>query len=65
MPNRKLNLLVPDEEIQKTAGVASPDSLTRGYGWLYQQHVIRWTRALTRFPDGWLSKSNTVRCIDI
>ncbi|MGI5835654.1 MAG: IlvD/Edd family dehydratase [Chloroflexota bacterium] len=43
VPNRKLNLLVPDEEIQRRLREwQAPTPLyRRGYGWLYQQHVMQ------------------------
>jgi len=41
VPNRSLNLLVPDEEIQQRllAWKAPAPHYQRGYGWLYLQHV--------------------------
>ncbi|MEX2462076.1 MAG: IlvD/Edd family dehydratase [Paenibacillaceae bacterium] len=44
VPNRTLNLLVSDDELEKRRQLLSIDSArdySRGYGWLFQQHVMQ------------------------
>ncbi|MEX1031183.1 MAG: IlvD/Edd family dehydratase [Paenibacillaceae bacterium] len=44
VPNRTLNLLVTDEELEERRQLLRRDSdrdYSRGYGWLFQQHVMQ------------------------
>lgn len=44
VPNRRLDLLVSDEELaerRKTLSPLAERKYARGYGWLYQQHVMQ------------------------